>query len=338
MKHPKILAVPALSLALLLSACGSPAAPSVENSPAPSVSVSASPAGTSPAGTETTPAPATSAVTTPVAAGTALALLDTLESKPQDTASNYDRELFGDPWEDIDGNGCDTRNDMLLRDLKDITVAADECKVLLGTLLDPYSGKIVNFDQKKGGGGGIDIDHVVALSAGFKTGGASWDSEKKLQFANDPLNLISSASGPNRAKGDKDASEWLPATAGNPAFNCIYVARQVAVKAKYTLWVTPAEEDAMRNVLTGCPNEPVPTDKSVLIDQDVPVSNGNATAPEAPAPAPVVPAPAPANGSGVDPDYGSCTKAKAAGAGPYTAADPEYKFYRDGDGDGTVCE
>lgn len=337
MKNPRILAVPALALSLLLSACGSPATPSNENSSEPAISASSSTsASPSEAGTSNgeTQAPVTNA---PVAGGTALAALETLAVKPIDTSSDYDRDLFGEPWEDIEGNGCDTRNDMLLRDLKDITVAADECKVLLGTLLDPYSGKTINFDQKKGGGGGIDIDHVVALSAGFKTGGASFSSEKKLQFANDPLNLISSASGPNRAKGDKDASEWLPATAGNPAFNCIYVARQVAVKVKYTLWVTPAEETAMRNVLNGCPSEPLPTDKTVLVDQDVPVSNGNA--PAAPAPAPEAPVQeAPSSGGGTDPDYGSCAKAKAAGAGPYTSAQPEYKFYNDGDGDGTVCE
>lgn len=339
MKNPRILAVSALALSLLLSACGSPATPSNENSSEPAISASSSTsASPSEAGTPSgeTQAPVTNA---PTAGGTALAALETLEVKPLDTSSNYDRELFGEPWADIDRNGCDTRNDMLLRDVENTTVEPNECKVLRGTLLDPYSGKTVEFDQSKGGGGGIDIDHVVALSAGFKTGGASFSSEKKLQFANDPLNLISSASGPNRAKGDKDASEWLPANAGNPAFNCIYVARQVAVKAKYTLWVTPAEEGAMRNVLKDCPAEPLPTDNSVLIDQDIPVSNGGA--PVAPAPvqeAPVEEVPAPATGSGIDPDYGSCSKAKAAGAGPYTSAQPEYKFYKDGDGDGTVCE
>lgn len=333
MKNPKILAVSALALSLLLSACGSPS-PSATDPASPSASSSVSASAT--AQSTSTPTGTPSASSVPVA-GTALDLLGTLEVKPASSNGKYDRDLFGDPWEDIDGNGCDTRNDMLLRDLEEITVQADECTVILGTIVDPYSGKTVNFDKSKGGGGGLDIDHVIALSAAFRTGGEAWNSEKKLQFANDPLNLITSASGPNRAKGDKDASEWLPATAGNPAYNCIYVARQVAVKAKYGSWVTQAESDAMRTVLNTCPTEAVPTDNSVMVDSIVPVSPGGPQVSEAPVQeAPVQEAPA-ADGA-VDPDYGSCTKAKAAGAGPYTTADPEYKFYKDGDGDGTVCE
>lgn len=336
MKHAKIFAASALAASLLLSGCAG-ATTELKDTPTPSVSASA--------GTNTSPAPAIASgeptqapAPQPVAAGTVSALLETLAVKPADESIKYDRDLFGEPWEDIEGNGCDTRNDMLLRDLKDITVDANECTVLLGTLVDPYSGKTINFDRSKGGGGGIDIDHLVALSAGFRTGAASWPADKKLQFANDPLNLLSSASGPNRAKGDKDASEWLPGTAGNPSFNCKYVARQVAVKAKYGAWVTPSEKTAIVDVLTSCPEEPVPSDQGVLKVDVAPVDS----TPVAPAePAPVAPAPeAPvsAPGGAVDPDYGSCTKAKAAGAGPYTTADPEYKFYRDGDGDGTVCE
>jgi hypothetical protein len=338
MKNSKILAVTGIAAAIMLSACGTPKTPvPAPSSQSASPSISSSMPSQTPAGT-----PSASESSTASSAGTALGLLGTLEVKPEDKSVTYNRELFGEPWEDVDGNGCDTRNDMLMRDLDNITVAADECKVLKGTLIDPYSGKPIDFDRSKGGGGGLDIDHVIALSAAFSTGASSWPAEKRLQFANDPLNLITSASGPNRAKGDKDASEWLPATAGNPAFNCRYVARQVAVKAKYGSWITPAESKAMKVVLDTCPNEPVPTDKSVLIDQTTPVSTSApvekvpaAPTEKVPAPAQEVPAPA---ADGVDPDYGSCTKAKAAGAGPYTTADPEYKFYKDGDGDGTVCE
>ncbi|MBC9704969.1 MAG: DUF1524 domain-containing protein [Enterococcus sp.] len=242
--------------------------------------------------------------------------------------------MFGPSWEDVDNNGCDTRNDIIARDL-DNTVIDGSCKVQSGTYNDPYTGTVIQFDRSSGNGGGIDIDHIVALSAAYRTGAADWDADKRLRFANDPLNLISSQAAANRAKGDKDASEWLPSSAGNPAFDCQYVARQIAVKQKYGAWVTDPEKGAMNSVLATCPDEPLPTDDTVVNVDTSPIQEAPAVAPE-----PSVEAPAPGSGvGGADPDYGSCKKAKAAGVGPYVkGVDVEYDFYRDGDGDGTVCE
>lgn len=340
MHNLKMMAASVLATSVLLTGCGANQEEKVQPAPSPSVSSSSTPSATA----SVTPSPAQPAPTTASApapaTGDALTALNKLPVKDADTSVKYNRELFGEPWEDIDGNGCDTRNDMLLRDLKNITVDANECTVLLGTLVDPYTGTTVNFDRSKGGGGGIDIDHVIALSASFRTGSATWDADKRLHFANDPLNLLPSGSGPNRAKGDKDASEWLPATAGNASYNCTYVARQVAVKTKYALWLTPAEKNAMDGVLETCPEEKLPNDKDALVDSPAAEENASPAAPapaKAPAKAPAAPAPAPVPGK-TDPNYGSCAKAKAAGAGPYTKGQPEYAFYRDGDGDGTVCE
>ena len=101
----------------------------------------------------------------------------------------------------------------------------------------------------------MQIDHVVALSNAWQTGARYLTADERKQLANDDLELIAVSSSANQDKSDGDASEWLP---DNQAFRCPYIARQIAVKLKYRLWVTPAEKSAMINVLQDCPNEPLP--------------------------------------------------------------------------------
>lgn len=189
--------------------------------------------------------------------GSALATLETLTVQDPATEDGYDREAdFGSAWQDADDNGCDTRNDMLQRDLEDIVLTdGDTCQVASGTLDDPYTGETIAFERGERSGD-VQIDHVVALMNAWTTGAADWDKDKRIQIANDPLNLVASDGPANMGKGAKDAAEWLPE---NQAYRCEYVARQIAVKAKYELWVTPAEHDAMEDVLTSCPAEPLPT-------------------------------------------------------------------------------
>lgn len=191
------------------------------------------------------------------AEGSALATLDTLTVQDAATEDGYDRESdFGSAWKDVDGNGCDTRNDMLQRDLDDFVLTdGDSCEVASGTLDDPYTGETIDFERGERSGD-VQIDHVVALMNAWTTGAADWDKDKRVQIANDPLNLVASDGPANMGKGAKDASEWLPE---NQAYRCEYVARQIAVKDKYDLWITPAEHDAMEDVLTSCPSEPLPT-------------------------------------------------------------------------------
>lgn len=188
--------------------------------------------------------------------GTALAVLDGLTVLDDEPPSGYDRDLFGDPWADVDGNGCDTRNDILARDLTAVTYQdTKSCVVASGTLDDPYTGETIEFQRGKATSAAVQIDHVVALKNGWQTGADSWDADTRRRFANDPLNLLAADGPANQAKGAKDASQWLPA---NEAFGCEYVARQVAVKSAYDLSITSAEHDAMVDVLTGCPDEPLP--------------------------------------------------------------------------------
>ena len=177
----------------------------------------------------------------------ALVALNNLEVKGRAPKTGYARSQFPH-WSDPDRNGCDARNDTLKRDLTNITYKAGtrECKVIAGQLLDPFSGKVITFSATKAV---IDIDHVVSLSNAWQTGAAYFDKGKRSQIANDPLNLLAVDSKLNRQKGDGDAATWLPPS---KAFRCEYVARQVAVKAKYGLWVTAAEKTAISRVLAEC--------------------------------------------------------------------------------------
>ena len=183
----------------------------------------------------------------------ALTALNKLEVKGRAAKTGYTRAQFPH-WSDPDRNGCDARNDTLKRDLTDISYKAGtrDCKVIAGQLLDPFSGKVITFSTTKVV---IDIDHVVALSNAWQTGAAYFDKALRTQIANDPLNLLAVDSKLNRQKSDGDAATWLPPS---KSFRCNYVARQVAVKAKYKLWVTEPEKVAITKVLSSCVGQKLP--------------------------------------------------------------------------------
>lgn len=211
---------------------------------------------------ETEPSPTPSAITTAPATtapaeGTALAAVDLLEIKGRAPQTGYDRDLFGDGWVDVDRNGCDTRNDVLARDLTDVSYkpGTRDCVVLTGTLLDPYSGTTIAFQRGQGTSSAVQIDHVVPLADAWQKGAQQWDEATRVAFANDPLNLLAVDGSLNQAKGAADAATWLPP---DRTVRCEYVARQVAVKLTYGLWITAAERDAMVRVLSTCPNQPLP--------------------------------------------------------------------------------
>jgi hypothetical protein len=130
-----------------------------------------------------------------------------------------------------------------------------DCVVLSGDLLDPYSGKTINFVRGNVSSMEVQIDHVVALSNAWQTGAFKLSLATRTQFANDPLNLLAVQGRLNSQKGDGDAATWLPPL---KSYRCKYVARQIAVKSKYGLWVTTPEKSAIANILAKCPKEPLP--------------------------------------------------------------------------------
>ena len=324
---------------LVLTSCASPTATTsnsgVSQAPGASTSTSsdsavATPMSASP--TSTAPLPA-GPPTTPTS-GTALAALNGLRVAGRGPMTGYSRALFGPAWTDTDRNGCDTRNDILRRDLTNRTVKAGTggCVVLTGTLHDPYSGTAINFGRGTTTSALVQIDHVVALGNAWVTGAASWPYAKKIAFANDPLNLLAVKGSLNEQKGDGDAATWLPP---NKPFRCAYVARQVSVKAKYGLYVTSAEKTAIQQILVTCPSQPLLTGGNPTTSTVLPPIAASSTA----SPKVTTTSPPPATAGSVDPRFATCKAAKAAGYGPYyRGKDPEYAWYRDADGDGIVCE
>lgn len=192
----------------------------------------------------------------PVVYETALDQLATLTIAQRASQDGYDREeQFGSAWIDVDNNGCDTRNDILRRDLDDTVVDA-RCRVLSGVLLEPITGNSIVFERGQDTSALVQIDHIVSLSNAWQTGAQNLSRGQRIAFANDPLNLMAISGRLNQQKGDSDAASWLPPRAD---FWCEYVARQVAVKHHYSLWVTQAEHDQMERVLQNCPGFPALT-------------------------------------------------------------------------------
>lgn len=303
----------------------------------------------------------------PAYATKALDLLAALPIKESASTPDYDdRVKFGQAWADVDRNGCDTRNDMLKRDLTEVVFTNDStCKVESGILADPYTATTIRFQRGPETSSAVQIDHVVALGDAWLKGAQELTEAQRMSFANDPLNLQATDGPTDVQKGDGDAAAWLPP---NNSFHCNYVARQISVKATYGLWVTQPEHDAMAGVLADCAGQLVPTsEKEVTVVKAAETAKASepaakvavvAPAPKAPAPAPHTPAPvhaapapapyvppAPAPAPYVPPApapaaayYANCTAVRQAGAAPIYAGQPGYSRKLDRDGDGVACE
>ena len=291
------------------------------------------------------------------ASTTAAAVLDTITVKGRAPKTGYSRDQFGAAWTDDNddpggNNGCRTRDDILARDLTDV-VRANGCTVVSGELVDPYTGSTIAFRYGQGTSSAVQIDHVVALSDAWQKGAQYWDARRRVDLANDPLNLLAVDGPTNQGKGDGDAATWLPP---NKAYRCAYVARQVAVKARYGLWMTQAEHDATARVLSACPGQRVPTEAGAPPKVR---PHGSAT----PAPSTHHSQAAPTRAAAVQPpttsakSYANCTALRQdyphgvgrPGARDHTSGRPDTRFFvsaalydantkSDRDKDGIACE
>ncbi|MGO3796871.1 MAG: HNH endonuclease family protein [Pauljensenia sp.] len=203
---------------------------------------------TASSGEDLTDLPATEVVT----------VLRSLPARSDDDVPDYRREAFGTRWADTDHNGCDTRNDILARDLARpvFKPGTHDCVVASGTLAEPYTGHTIEFVRGEGTSELVQIDHVVALADAWRSGAWQWQLGARQEFANDPLNLLAVDGAANQEKEAGRADQWLPPDAD---FRCPYVARQIAVKAAWGLSVTDSERDAMADVLRDCPDQVLPT-------------------------------------------------------------------------------
>jgi hypothetical protein len=229
---------------------------------------------------------ATTALPSTTATIDARSLLQTLAVRQALPLAGYERvNDFGPAWADVDGQPCDTRDQILSRDLTNITKRGS-CEVTSGVLHDPYTGKVIDFVRGVKTSSAVQIDHLVPLAEVWMTGGQGLTSAQREHLAEDPLELLAVDGPTNEAKGDGDASQWLPPRS---SFRCQYVADQVAVKAKYDLWVTPAEDAAIASVLSSCPSIQILREPGVS-----PIAPTQPAAPPAPAaPTANVPAPVP---------------------------------------------
>lgn len=194
----------------------------------------------------------------------AIDVLQELEVKGRAPSTGYSRAWFGDGWSGT--ASCDTRNQILNRDLIDVEVSpGGGCIVLSGSLNDPYTGKSIKFSRGSSTSEAVQIDHVVALSDAWQKGAQNQTPARREAFANDPLNLLAVDGPTNVKKGNADAATWLPP---NKAYRCRYIARQIAVKNKYDLWVTKAERDAMNRVLRSCPDQKVPLEYDTAVREE----------------------------------------------------------------------
>jgi len=186
-----------------------------------------------------------------------LSIIEAQITKGRAAKTGYTRAQFGQTWADVDRNGCDTRNDILKRDLTGeiFKEKTRQCVVLSGTLIDPFSGENINFVRGNITSMEVQIDHVVALSNAWQTGAFKLTLKERTAFANDPMNLLAVKGRLNSQKSDGDAATWLPPL---KSFRCDYVLRQIAVKIKYKLWFTAPEKEAMVRILNTCPEKPLP--------------------------------------------------------------------------------
>ena len=185
---------------------------------------------------------------------TALDLLTALDSLPQleyVSESVYSRDYFGQKWFDADRNGCDTRNDILRRDLENARIKPQShgCKVLSGELEDWYSGKTVHFESGEHTSQLVQIDHVVPLAWAWKHGADVWRDEQRREFANDPMNLRATTEAENQSKKASGPAKWMPSS---PAAACRYSQLFIRVLAKYELAIGAEDKEALRENLEKC--------------------------------------------------------------------------------------
>lgn len=245
-------------------------------------------------------------------------LLGLLKIKPEAGGDTYERSLF-QHWVDADGDGCDTRDEVLQQESK----AKIGCDLSGGAWVSVYDG-VKTSDPST-----LDIDHFVPLKEAWESGASGWDSDTRKRFANDldySISLIAVSASSNRSKSDRDPAAWLPPAS---SFTCQYVGRWVAVKFRWGLSVDTAEKKVLSSKLASCG-----TKSKVAVPKKAKIVKGVVASP-------VPSASPPSTGTGaLDPQFASCAEAKRNGyTRSYTqGVNPEYAWYQDRDGDGVVCE
>ena len=182
--------------------------------------------------------------------------------RPQ--ARGYDRDcspgagcVFGPAWTDdsdarLGHNGCDTRNDVLRKDLVDIIVdrGTNGCVVRSGTLHDPYTGASIAFLRGFNTSRAVEIDHVIPLAAAWDMGASTWSLRRRIAFANDVDHELIAVDGPaNQQKSDSTPASWLPP---NKAYRCEYGIKYLQASLAWKLSITQADKEVLALATRTC--------------------------------------------------------------------------------------
>ena len=284
-------------------------------------------------------------------------MFDVLRVSPESTQPTYKRALFKH-WVDANKNGCDTRAEVLITESRKKVTRQGKCTIVSGDWFSIYDNSLVKVGSK------LDVDHLVPLAEAWRSGASSWTAASREAFANDlslSYALIAVSASSNRSKGDRDPASWLPKY--SPSV-CKYIGSWIAVKYRWDLSIDPGEQLALTSRLESCDSKaelPVPTrmstgsvpsvspspsssntPKPVVTADPLPSGTPSPQATLSPNPSPsVTPSPSTTQTARTpDPKFSSCAEAKRNGYNRkyVRGVDPEYYFYRDGDGDGIVCE
>lgn len=182
-------------------------------------------------------------VATPAAADTRRDAIRVLNSLPVsiERPDGYDRDLFRH-WSDLDGDGCNTREQVLIDEKVDGRVVG--CDVVGGRWQSAYDGDVTINPSS------FDIDHYVPLKEAWDSGAWRWNAATRERFANDlgfAGALIAVSASSNRSKSDRDPAEWLPERGV-----CQYAKTWIAVKFRWRLAVDTTEKSELTRILRGC--------------------------------------------------------------------------------------
>jgi hypothetical protein len=239
----------------------SPSSPASSPSPAPSI---ASPSQSEESSPSVAPQPSPSPSPPGMGATLTQLLTQVLVIPARPNPPGYDRDcgpgsgcVFGPEWNDATSapdsrNGCDTRNDVLRRDLVDTTIDPDTngCVVLRGVLKDPYTGRDIQFERGWGSSLAVQVDHLIPLAAAWDLGAWQWSPAERATFANDTVHELLAVDGPtNMSKGDSTPASWLPP---NTAFRCEYGVRYLEASMQWKLPITAADAEVLTHVARKC--------------------------------------------------------------------------------------
>ena len=225
-----------------LPTAGAAASTLVEGSPPPSGAPFA-------VGSASSPSPSAS----PAGAGDGQSVAQLIAGLPvaAEHREGYARNLFR-LWIDADGDGCDTRQEVLIADAVVAPAVGAGCKLSGGAWISPYDGLRFTDPSK------LDIDHVVPLAEAWDSGAYEWMPDRRTSFGNDlgvPWALLAVSASSNRSKGDRDPAEWMPPLASD---RCEYVIDWIAVKVRWQLAIDEAEREALLELSSSCDLTSVP--------------------------------------------------------------------------------